>query len=202
MKKIDPQFIVKFNEYKDKFKYIKKMDFSDVENLPTLTEKDYLVNPTMVFTTIDEANAFVVELITHSKISLKKNQRGIKKLKKKKKAYGWYYETYQRDARKCTKYSVASNYEVEEFVPEFHCNKNRKSIKEVWKKDGSSKTYCTCCGNNIYYGDYAVIRQARICPFCLKRLGEQAQGIIERHKESDPEIEDNYNISIFVEHMG
>ncbi len=200
------KYVLEFRESKSKVSYIKKFEcvirYDRYNNFPTLTPKRYLIDSSMLFDSSKEADKTLKKIIEYCEGKLKQDTKTLKRHKKESACYGnWYYKNALRECGRGKKFADIGNYAIEEFVPDFHCEKKRKSVKEVWKNDGSPRTFCVCCGNNIHYGDYAVIRQAKICPFCLKRMGEQAQVIIEKHKKTDPDIEDNYNISTFVAHM-
>ena len=105
------------------------------------------------------------------------------------------------DLRKYERRADITNYTVEKYTPSFVCNTNRKRSNNTWKDDGSAKTFCTCCGSNIYYGNYAMLGSVKVCPFCIKGLGDHANVIIEKLKKEDAKIEDNYNCSLFVANM-
>jgi len=93
------------------------------------------------------------------------------------------------------------NYSVESFTPEFECDINKKTLKAKWKEDGTANKYCMACGGNLYHGQYLAVRTIRLCPFCLSKFGEDSKKVIEELKKEDPNIEDNYNIGVFVAHI-
>ena len=189
------KYIVKYrvsgtNERYIRRRYEKNYDYRES---PMLTPKVHLIDNDCMKDTYEGAEDMIDELVADAKVNIKRMKREGYAQNSRSWQYTWYKKEEHRSQR--------DRYSVEEYVPDFICNTKRKSVKEVWKKDGSAKTFCTCCGSNIHYGDYALIRQAKICPFCLKRMGEQAKGVIRELKKKDRNIEDDYNCSVFIAHM-
>jgi hypothetical protein len=189
---------------KYKKRYVRQYTITDRSygHFPMLTPKPHLVDNDCLFSNKKDAQELINTIAKSRSKRFNQLDAEYKKMKKSLSTYGNYHYGYIRNDRNTERNRCdVSNYSIEEYVPDFVCNKSRRKTINVWKDDASSKTFCSCCGSNIYYGDYAQIRQTKICPFCIKSLGEAANQIIEKHKKGDPDIEDNYNCTVFLEHM-
>ena len=186
----EKKYIIKYRLSGENWKYVRKAYLkkgvtywgNTYFRKPMLTDKTHLISASCMFNSEQDAKDYVNQIIAFSK----KNTRKL------------ISDSYSRSMIHT---ADIKRYDIEEYVPEFCCDTNKKSIKDVWMKDGSENMFCTSCGTNLYHGHYVLIRKAKICPFCLKRMGNYASGIIDDLKKTYPEIEDDYNSTMFVAHM-
>tara|TARA_R110000822_G_C15334635_1_gene495028 strand:+ start:3574 stop:4173 length:600 start_codon:yes stop_codon:yes gene_type:complete len=199
MSKTKSKYIIKFAVSNNNKRYVRRRYKN---NAPMLTPMPHMVD---IDCTFDNKADTVVVINGMCRIAqkhvLRLEAEMVKFSKGKLSKASYYYKDVYSDLRKYKKRADNTNYTLEKYTPSFVCNTERKRVNNTWKDDGSAKTFCSCCGSNIYYGDYAMLGSAKVCPFCIKGLGEHANIIIEKLKKQDAKIEDDYNCSVFVANM-
>jgi hypothetical protein len=193
------QYIIAYKETAKTTKYVRKI-LENGKNSgvgwwrhPVITPKPYLIDAGLIFETIEDTEAFIKEMLKAEHLNYLRTKKNYENGRK------YYYETTW--LRKCKQRADKTRYSVEEYVADFVCETKKQTIKSVWMDDGTAKMFCTACGTNLHYGKYVLIRKAKICPFCLKGMGDHAKSVIKELKKKDKEIEEDYNCSMFVAHM-
>ena len=198
------QYIIEFTMTKNNVRFIrsgtgKMSGGGDWYNAPTTTQEKNLISADCVFDSEEDASKYISSI---RRMATKAN----KKLKKRKDSYisgnRWESKRYiQAEIRKSERFRDLDNYKILEFVPEFSCKLTRKTAHKEWVKHGGHSKFCTCCGSSIPYGRYVLIRKAIICPFCLRKLGQEGQGVIDEETKTNPDFENDYWCSTFVAHI-
>jgi hypothetical protein len=204
MAKTKSKYIIKFAVSNNNRRYVRRLYKHDA---PMLTPMPHMVDIDCTFDNKADTVVVINRLRTIAQkhvLRLETEKAKISKSALSKSALSkasYYYKVVCSDLRKYKKRADATNYTLEKYTPSFVCNTERKRVNNTWRDDGSAKTFCSCCGSNIYYGDYAMLGSAKVCPFCIKGLGEHANTIIEKLKKQDAKIEDDYNCSVFLANM-
>lgn len=197
----ESKYLIKYAVSPKNQRYVKPLYETSSYCQPNLTPDAYRVKSEYIFETPEDAEVIIDKLVSFYETYFAKKCRAFNGIKKHYTSKEFQYISAAQDMYKAKRAANRENYTIEEYVPTFVCNKKRKTAKRKWKDDGAASTFCACCGSNIYYGKYVEIRQAKICPFCLIQLGLEGTKVASELKKEDKDIEDNYNTTIFLEHM-
>jgi len=184
---MNKKYIIKLNSSPDRYirhaDNFSKIDGDQVYAMAKITPKKSLIKPAFLFDTQAEAEIVVRKLEN-------KLQKCIPLALKKLATYS-----------KPTVYRWASilkkGFIIEEYTPTFEFNKKRKTHNKSWVTNDVTK-YCHICGSNIPYGTFLRIGLYNICPFCLKKIGEESNKWINEQKIINPLIEEDHMVEIFT----
>lgn len=183
------KYIIGFQFGKNDQRYIKECS----AGRPVLSQQPHLVKSGCVCDTKEDAQKGIDSLVADAGKALAFHQ----KYKPNPKRDSWDYN----QMRTLKRFADSKRYSIVEYEPDFVFKKERKASRRGWIEDKTSSKFCHVCGTNMIADKYFQIGQQRICPFCIKNLAKDADQIIDRLKEENPDIVDHHMNTTFLGHL-
>ena len=131
---MNKKYIIKITFTENNQRYVRKIYDNSWSEAPMLTPTPHMIDGDCLFDSKDAADKELAKLI---KLANNRLEIATEHMNSAQNTFGnsYDYRLWRTMVCKEKKLVDRTNYEIEEFTPEFICDTKKKRVKDVWKKD-------------------------------------------------------------------